>query len=55
MSLMLHLLYGNAFLLVLSSRLVAKIIMFPIQIIIIYFLSKFLEPLSQKYLFEENL
>ena len=54
MSLMLHLLYGNAFLVILSSRLVAKLVMFPIQVIVIYFLSNILESLSKKYLFEKD-
>lgn len=53
MSLMLSLLYGNAFLVVLTGRLATKLIMFPIQIAVIYFLSKYIKKLAQKYLFTE--
>lgn len=53
MSLMLSLLYGNAFLVVLTGRLLTKIIMFPIQIGIIYFLSKYIKSLSNKYLYTD--
>lgn len=53
MSLMLSLLYGNAFLVVLSGRLVTKLIMFPIQIAIVFFLSKYIKNLSKKYLYTE--
>lgn len=51
MSLMLSLLYGNAFLVVLTGRLVTKLIMFPVQIAIIFFLSKYIKNLSNKYLY----
>ena len=54
MSLMLSLLYGNAFLVVLSGRIITKLIMFPIQIGIIFFLSKYIKELSLKYLYTEN-
>lgn len=54
MSLMLSILYGNAFLVVLTGRLATKIIMFPIQIAIMFFLSKYIKNLSQKYLLTEN-
>ena len=50
MSLMLSLLYGKAFIAVLTGRLITKIIMFPIQIGIIYFLSKYIKTLHTKYL-----
>ena len=53
MSLMLSLLYGNAFLVVLSGRIITKLIMFPIQISLIYFLSKYIKELSQKYLYTD--
>ena len=53
MSLMLHLLYGKAFIAVLSSRILAKAVLFPIQIIVMFFLSKFIEPLAKKYLYNE--
>ena len=54
MSLMLSLLYGNAFLVVLTGRLVTKLVMFPIQIAIIFFLSKYIKELSLKYLYTET-
>lgn len=53
MSFMLSLLYGNAFWIVLTSRLTTKLVMFPIQIIILFSLSKYIKTLSQKYLFTE--
>lgn len=54
MSLMLSLLYGNAFLVVLTGRLATKLVMFPIQIVILYFLSKHIKTLAQKFLFIEE-
>lgn len=53
MSLMLSLLYGKAFLAILSGRILTKLIMFPIQISIVFFLSKSLNELSQKYLYTD--
>lgn len=53
MSLMLSLLYGNAFLVVLTGRLITKLVMFPIQIAIMFFLSKYIKTLSKKYLYTE--
>ena len=50
MSLMLHFLYGNAFIAILSTRLITKIIMLPIQVIVIYLLSKYIVELTKKYL-----
>lgn len=52
MSLMLSILYGNAFLVVLTGRLATKLVMFPIQIIVIYFLSKYIKTFAKRYLFE---
>lgn len=54
MSLMLSLLYGNAFLVVISGRLVTKLVMFPIQIAIIFFLSKYIKNLSNKFLYTDT-
>lgn len=54
MSLMLSLLYGNAFLVVLTGRLATKLVMFPIEIAILYFLSKYIKALAQKFLFVEE-
>lgn len=53
MSLMLHLLYGNAFIAVLSGRLVSKLVMLPIQVVAIYMYTKSL-PLHTKYLFDKD-
>lgn len=54
MSFMLSILYGNAFIVVLTGRLATKLIMFPIEIAIIYCLSKYIKKLSQNYLFNEE-
>lgn len=54
MSLMLHLLYGNAFLTIMAGRLVTKLVMFPIQIAVIYFLAKPIKKLSNQYLFTDT-
>ncbi len=54
MSIMLHFLYGNAFIVILSTRLITKLIMLPIQVIVMYFLSKYLKNLSEKYLYTED-
>ena len=54
MSFMLSILYGNAFIVILTGRLATKLIMFPIEITIIYFLSNYLQKLSQNYLFNEE-
>ena len=54
MSLMLHFLYGSAFIAILSTRLITKLIMLPIQILVMYFLSKYIVELTNKYLITEN-
>lgn len=54
MSFMLHLLYGNAFIAVLTGRIITKIIMLPIQVITIYFLNPYIIKLSNRYLFTEE-
>lgn len=54
MSLMLHLLYGKAFLVILYGRIVTKLVLFPIQIIVIYFLSNTCKSLAEKYLFNKD-
>lgn len=54
MSLMLSILYGNAFWVVLTGRLATKLVMFPIEISILYFLSKYIKTLAQKSLFVEE-
>lgn len=53
-SLWLNILYGKAYLVVVSSRVIAQIIMFPIRIITIVALEKVLRPVLEKYLYEEN-
>ncbi len=47
----LHFLYGQAFLVIFETRVVAKAIMFPIQLVIVMFLMPYIRKLSQKYLF----
>lgn len=54
MSLMLHFLYGKAFLAILSGRVITKLVLFPIQIVVIYFLSTASQPLAKKYLFSNE-
>lgn len=49
-SLWLHILYGKAYIAIISSRIISQIIMFPIQIITIYLLEKFSRPYVKKYL-----
>lgn len=52
-SLWLHLLYGQAYLVIIAGRIVTQIIMLPIQVIVIYALEKFTRPFINKYLLEE--
>ena len=52
-SLWLHILYQKAYLVVLSSRIVAQVIMLPIQIIVIFGLNKVTRPYVKKYLLED--
>ena len=47
------LLYDKAYLLVLADRVLAQVIMFPIRIISIFALTKFLQPFLNQYLYEE--
>ena len=53
-SLWLHILYGEAYLVIIGTRLVTQIIMLPIQIIVIYTLNKFLNPIVNKYLLDDD-
>lgn len=48
----LHILYGKAYIIIISTRLISQIIMLPIQITIIYILNKYFNPIINKYLFE---
>lgn len=53
-SLWLNMLYGKAYLVVVSSRVVAQLIMFPIRIVTIFVLEKALRAFVTKYIYEEN-
>lgn len=52
-SLWLHMLYGKAYLVIISTRTVSQLIMLPIQVIIIYILNKVLNPIVDKYLMQD--
>lgn len=49
----LHILYGKAYLVIISTRVIAQVVMLPIQVITIYTLNKFTKPFIKKYLIEE--
>lgn len=51
-SLWLNMLYGKAYLVVVSSRVVAQVIMFPIRIVTIFILEKLTRPIVNRYLYE---
>lgn len=51
-SIWLNILYGKAYLVVVSSRVVAQVIMFPIRVITIFLLEKLTRPMVNKYLYE---
>lgn len=51
-SLWLNMLYGKAYLVVVSSRVVAQVIMFPIRIVTIFVLEKLTRPIVNRYLYE---
>lgn len=51
-SLWLNMLYGKAYLLVVSSRVLAQVIMFPIRIVTIFVLEKLTRPIVNRYLYE---
>lgn len=51
-SIWLNILYGKAYLVVVSSRVLAQAIMFPIRIITIFFLEKLTRPVVNRYLYE---
>ena len=52
-SLWLHILYQEAYIVILTTRIVAQMIMLPIQVIVIYSLEKFTRPFVKKYLMED--
>ncbi|MBR2743958.1 MAG: folate family ECF transporter S component [Clostridia bacterium] len=49
----LHMLYGKAYLVIISTRAVSQLIMLPIQVTIIYILNKLLNPIFDKYLMQD--
>ena len=49
-----HILYGKAYLAIITGRVITQIIMLPIQIIVIYMLEKSTRPYIKKYLYEEK-
>lgn len=53
-SYMIHLLYGKAFIAVFSTRIIAELIMLPIQIIIIYFINPFLIKYYNEFLLDND-
>lgn len=53
-SLWLNIMYGKAYFVVISTRILTQVIMFPIQVITIYILEKLTRPIVNKYLYEEG-
>lgn len=53
-SLWLNIMYGKAYFVVISTRILAQVIMFPIQVITIYILEKLTRPIVDRYLYEEG-
>ena len=51
-SIWLNILYGKAYFVVISSRVLAQVIMFPIRIVTIFFLERITRPMVEKYLYE---
>lgn len=51
-SIWLNILYGKAYLVVVSTRVLAQAIMFPIRVITIFFLEKLTRPMVNRYLYE---
>lgn len=49
-SVWLHMLYGSAYLVIMSARVVKQLIMAPIQVIVIFALYKSLNPVIEKYI-----
>lgn len=48
-----HLLFGKAYFVILTSRAITQLLMIPIQIVTMYELVKISEPFIKKYLYEE--
>lgn len=51
-SLWLNILYGKAYLVVVSTRVLTQVIMFPIRIVTIFVLEKLTRPIVNRYLYE---
>lgn len=51
-SIWLNILYGKAYFVVVSSRVLAQVIMFPIRIVTIYLLERITRPIVNRYLYE---
>lgn len=52
-SLWLNIMYGKAYFVVISTRIVTQVIMLPIQVITIFILEKLTRSIANKYLYEE--
>ncbi len=52
-SIWLHILYEKAYFAIITTRVLAQVIMLPIQVIVIYGLNKFTKPFIKKYLWED--
>ncbi len=46
-----HITAGKAYIAVLSARVIAQLVMIPIQVIVIFALRKLLKPATEKYLY----
>ena len=53
-SVFLNVLYGKAYIAIISTRIITQVIMLPVQIISIYLLEKAIRPFAKKYLYEEE-
>ena len=53
-SLWIHMLYGKAYLAIMTGRTITQLVMIPIHVISIYMLEKFSRPYMKKYLYEEK-
>lgn len=53
-SLWIHMLYGKAYLAIMTGRAITQLVMIPIHVISIYMLEKFSRPYMKKYLYEEK-
>ena len=50
-----HILYGNAYVVVMASRIVTQVIMLPVQIITIYVIERFTRKFINRYLLNNNI